>query len=581
MSEMSSHFVAVCPNCLVSLRIKHAYSGSHVRCKHCEHKFRALAPDFMATPGSDEFSAVSVGPGSPEVDRISVACPMCSVSLSVRQDYAGHHVCCRTCGHKFLVENIVDAPRPAGSESAEKDLFDRLYGEPETSGSTGEPSRNVGETSELSGELEGLLAKLDQVRAELARREQELARLRSELDLALKQIEEGRGEQERLESELKSERQDLERLGDEFLALRDSFGGLTPGQVEALRNEGDSLRGQTESLREEIRRLQTELSARGELGGIVAQREEELQTARSQAQQLHGDLADARVERDQLSTKVQDIQAQLDSAHAERGPLVQQLQDLQSQLDAGRAERDELARQIERLEDDLKVLHSRNEEIASELRQRDDELSTGHVELERLAALSQESESGAVQLRAAMAQRERELGGECEALRAEIDQHRRLLDETRAAHHQDRERLDEMVRQATERFESAHSDRLALQGQVRELLETHEKTRVDHAEALELQQARIMAELQSALEDERSRHEGQLRAAEDRCQEHAQLVERLKGEVLTIAQSRSVPDGDLEAARLEIDDLRRKLAETESSKRSMSSLLEGMGIRLH
>ena len=42
MSEMSSHFVAVCPNCLVSLRIKHAWSGNYVQCKHCEHKFRAF-----------------------------------------------------------------------------------------------------------------------------------------------------------------------------------------------------------------------------------------------------------------------------------------------------------------------------------------------------------------------------------------------------------------------------------------------------------------------------------------------------------------------------------------------------------
>ena len=90
-----------------------------------------------------------------------------------------------------------------------------------------------------------------------------------------------------------------------------------------------------------------------------------------------------------------------------------------------------------------------------------------------------------------------------------------------------------------------------------------------------------MAELQSALEAERSRHEGQLRAAEDRFQENAQLVERLKAEILAIAQSRSTPDTDLEAARLEIADLRRKLAATENSKRSISSLLEGMGIRLH
>ena len=39
MSEMPSHFEAICPNCLVDLRVPLSYSGSKVRCKHCEHKF--------------------------------------------------------------------------------------------------------------------------------------------------------------------------------------------------------------------------------------------------------------------------------------------------------------------------------------------------------------------------------------------------------------------------------------------------------------------------------------------------------------------------------------------------------------
>ena len=100
---------------------------------------------------------------------------------------------------------------------------------------------------------------------------------------------------------------------------------------------------------------------------------------------------------------------------------------------------------------------------------------------------------------------------------------------------------------AIERFEGADAERLALHGRVHELREIHERSQVDHADALEAERARIMAELQSALEAERSRHEEQLRAAEDRSQENAQLVERLKAEILTIAQSRSAPDADLEA----------------------------------
>jgi hypothetical protein len=83
------------------------------------------------------------------------------------------------------------------------------------------------------------------------------------------------------------------------------------------------------------------------------------------------------------------------------------------------------------------------------------------------------------------------------------------------------------------------------------------------------------------LESERSRNAEQLAELQSRSEENSQLSERLKAEILTLAQSRSTPESDLEAARSEIKDLRTKLAETETTKRSMSSLLEGMGIRLH
>ena len=140
-------------------------------------------------------------PSNAEAERISVTCPTCSAPLSVRRAYAGHHVLCKTCGHEFLVENIVDSPRATRPESAKGHLFDRLYGEPEIPGSTVEPTRNIGETSELVGELATLRAQRDQVRAELATREKEHARLQSEHDAALKQIEEACGEQERLKKE--------------------------------------------------------------------------------------------------------------------------------------------------------------------------------------------------------------------------------------------------------------------------------------------------------------------------------------------------------------------------------------------
>src|SRR4051794_24935914 len=102
MSESPSHFVAVCPSCLVSLRIQSIYNGRHVHCKHCDHKFRALSPD-LPPPESSNSSGDAAGPlGVPgqEPERLTVACPSCSSPLSVRKEYAGQYVRCKKCSQK-------------------------------------------------------------------------------------------------------------------------------------------------------------------------------------------------------------------------------------------------------------------------------------------------------------------------------------------------------------------------------------------------------------------------------------------------------------------------------------------------
>jgi len=138
----------------------------------------------------------------------------------------------------------------------------------------------------------------------------------------------------------------------------------------------------------------------------------------------------------------------------------------------------------------------------------------------------------------------------------------RTLASAEQAHGDERSRLDEQHHQAREELESARSEIRVLQARLSELLDLRDQ-------------------LKAELEAQRSRHAEQIAEHHARAEANAHLVERLKAEILTIAQSRSAPDADLEAAREEIADLRAKLADTESTKRSMSSLLEGMGIRLH
>jgi len=370
MSEKPSHFVAVCPNCLVSLKVRLAYSGSHVRCKHCDHKFRTLGPDHSVTPRSEEYQAGPLNTPGSEAERIDVLCPNCSASLSVRSDLAGQHVRCKQCEHKFLVKKIEGMPAQIGHADSESNLFDRPYGQPEGPQSADAGPRTADQRPESAGELAAMREENERLGARLETLQQDHAGIQSERDSLLVQLEQFRGDHDRLRSEHEQDRQELQRLRDELALIRDALGGLSPEEIVVLRDERQSLGDENQALRDQVQSLQAEL------------------------------------------------------------------------------------------------------------------------------------------------------------------------------------------------------------------LDLHDQLKADHLEAIEAQRSGLGAEFQAELEAERSRHVEQIAELHARTEADAQLVERLKAEILTIAQSRSAHDADLKAAREEIADLRAKLADMQTTKRSMSSLLEGMGIRL-
>ena len=80
MSESPSRFLTVCPHCLITLKVNYRFSGQLVRCKFCNHKFEALAPDVPPTIGAAESRADLSNTDSidAETARIRVACPNCS-----------------------------------------------------------------------------------------------------------------------------------------------------------------------------------------------------------------------------------------------------------------------------------------------------------------------------------------------------------------------------------------------------------------------------------------------------------------------------------------------------------------------
>ncbi len=505
MSEMPSHFEAVCPNCQAGLRIPLSYSGSNVRCKHCEHK--------------------------------------------------------------FLVKKIEGLPAQIGYADPESNLVDRLSGQPEGPQSADAEPRTAEQQPEFAGELAAIREENERLGARLKTLEQDHAGIQSERDLLLAQLEELRGDHARLRSEHEQDRQEHQKLRDEIASIRDALGGLSPAEIMVLRDERQSLGDENQGLRDQVQSPRTELSSGLGLAQIVADREEEIRLARLQAEELN--------------QRIEQLDDRLNGVHGEHDQLGEQLRDLQAQLSNMDAQRDELNERIAHHAQALDASHVRSDELAEQLRQRDHEPATKLDELERLTALRQADAAESAELRGTLARREQEFQQECEELRGQIDELHRTLVSAEQAHGEERSRLDEQHHQAREELESARSEIRMLHARLGELLDLHDQLKADHLEAIEAQRSGLGAEFQAELEAQRSRHAEQIAEHHARAEANAQLVERLKAEILTIAQSRSAADADLEAAREEIAELRAKLADTESTQRSMSSLLEGMGIRLH
>jgi chromosome segregation ATPase len=604
MSETPSHFVAVCPNCLVSLKVQSAYSGSQVRCKHCEHKFRAFAPDYPAPSSSsaDDYAAGSLNLAAKPVERMAVTCPVCSTSLNVRRAYAGKYVQCKKCEHKFLVPNIIEPsvkPRPASSEP---DLFDRLYQDLDQTEEPQSESAPAPEPAQQFPEQSALRAERDQLQGTIEELRNDLARTEAERDSALAQGAQIRDEHDRLRSQHDQAGEEHQRLAAELASIQTELGESTPGDLKSLRTENERLTAETEQLQDEVKTIRAELSARGELTQTLAQRDEELRLAK---------------------LKIDQLDEHLRSQVARHDHVGQQVRGLREELGAQEAERDRLKRELEQREQAMKAADDRHEQLAGKLRTHEDERSAAQADIERLASLHQAALDEAEQHRVALARRDEELACVNEERTAEIEGLKRRLSESENSRQAERNSLEEQLHLIRDQAAAADSERTELEANVKQLLENEEALRADHEKSLEIHQNRISAELQARheqersqhtqqiaeleqersrhaqqiaeLEQERSRHAQQIAELEQERSRHAQqiaelhaqsaenvqLVERLKAEILTLAQTRATPEADLEAAQHEIADLRRQLYETESSKRSMSSLLEGMGIRLH
>ncbi len=431
----------------------------------------------------------------------------------------------------------------------------------------------------LKVDHESLCRERDRIVAELGTLREDRNAIQSQRDSIQAQHEQLRGELDRLGSEHDQERQEHQRQGAELATIREALEPFTPGEISSLKAERESFKTETDRLREQVQTLRGELSARGNPAELLAQRDDEIHSAR--------------VLGDQLKEQIRHLEATLEGAQADRDQLNQEVRDQHDLLEAARARCDRLSERIHERDEALKSSHAKHEEIAQQLRGRDDELSGKQAELERLAEQLQAALNDAKLLHTTLAQREQEVRLESHQRHAQVDDLHRTLDEAVKNHLHERDQLAEQVRLTREQLESEVSQRAALQARIGELQDALQKLEIDRSTALGSERPRPTAEFHSTTGARRSVHTEALAEIQVSAQENARPADRLNASIVALAQSLITPDADdslaqsqtapdagLEAARQENEVLRKKIAELEKSKQSLSSMLGNMGIRV-
>ncbi len=600
----SPRFPTVCPKCETRLKIKYSWSGLLVRCKHCNHKFQALAPDSPPPSGAADPAGGVLSQHSIRSDG-AVANPLDENGEHPRADQelrgavaavsASNLEMFRGVFARLLAEYGVlreERVRYRGERNTLAAQFKTVRAKYDRLKSTRHKdqlehqrlsaelatlrealgSLTPEEIAALKAEHEALRQQNERTIAELDRLQEERDAVQAHRDAIQAQLEQLRRAQDQLRVEQDQERQAHHRLAAELATLQEALGPCTPAEIRSLKAERESLKTEAGCLREEVHALHGELSARGNLAELLAQHDDVIRSAREMS--------------DRLKHQVEHFEAAFNGSQATRDPLHQEVPEPHNQLEAARAPWDQLHERIQERDEALRSAHAKLEELAQQLRRREDELSSKHAELERLAERRQAALKEAEQLRTTLAQYEREVRLASLQRHAEIDELQRTLDEALQKHRGERSQLAEQLRLTREQLESAESRRTAAEARISELQGELQTLKSDPRKGLGSDRSRLTTEFPTVPDAKHSLHtEALVEAALAEIQTNAwdpiRSAGRRSADILTRTESHLEPDADLEAAHREIDGLRAKLAEMQASQSSVASLLHGMGLRVH
>jgi hypothetical protein len=193
--------------------------------------------------------------------------------------------------------------------------------------------------------------------------------------------------------------------------------------------------------------------------------------------------------------------------------------------------------------------------------------------------LACEQQTAADELKAletTLAERDSALRDQGEELRAQVENHRRALEDAEHVHQTKIAPLKGQLAVLDERFSLLQNEHRSMQ----QLCKQFQGREIESTEA----QKRLETNYQSMLDSERMEKAAlaqQLDELRADVAERARLAEELIAANSRQVEERSASDAELEATRAQIQELIRLLSESERLNRETTALLDESGVRFH
>jgi hypothetical protein len=526
MNATQTHFVAICPNCSSKLRVKRIFLGEPIVCKQCGQPFPCAEAD---QPSIADFGESAAGASSP-VDRIVVACPSCQATLRVRRAYIGQGVVCNHCERTLLVsppEAFLAGSALSGPWNSPAAVAHPFNGERDHGG-TGAAHEAIPLTHDrLASENQRLLTEYDRLQVAHQELQAEHGRLTSESQELLAKYGQMQAEHGRLGAEYERIHAELTRVTADVESVRDQLGDVAPGEVRTMVEERAWLKAEVERLRNENDTLRNEQSARD-------------RAARAEVEQREADRAAARAAVDRLAGLLEQRDTELDAARADLG-----------RLDIDRRKALDEAEQLRT------ILGERERAFQDEGDQLRAEVERLRVERDRLRA-----EDDRLQV-------------ECDQLRSGVEDLRRTLEQEARADRDEMDRVAAELAGLAERNQQLQEECESTQQLCKEYQDRNQELLADLARLESQSSSRMHEEPWPATE----RSEGH-REALAGLWENAGYAGSTPSQPTTSATPRPAMAHELQAVRADVEDLRRRITDSECLQHEMAAILRGMRTRV-